>query len=174
MKYFYNGGFYDPKIHAIPDGAVQLTDDEWAALLDGQAAGKRIVAGADGKPVLDDPAAPARDTLLDTLRQRIDAATDQAILTGFEYQGTGFKLSLENQMNFKTECELRDSLTYPHRIKAIGGYYDLATAEEYRLFYLAGIAFIRTKIEAGWTRKDALDSLTDAELLTKWKGTGNE
>lgn len=171
MKYYANGAFYDSAVHAvIPDGAAGLTDDEWRALLAGQAAGKRIVADADGKPVLEDPPAPNRETLLDALRKRIDDATDRAILTGFRYQGIGFKLSLENQMNYKAEVELRDSLTYPHRIKTIDGYYDIESAEEYRLFYLAGVAFIRSTIEAGWAQKDALEQLADAELLARWKG----
>lgn len=53
-------GFYLPQIHgtAIPLDAVEITAESHAALLDGQAAGKRIVANQSGHPILQDPPAP--------------------------------------------------------------------------------------------------------------------
>lgn len=55
------GGFYSVEINGsnIPADAVEVTNDEHAALLAGQAAGKRIVADENGLPVLADPPAPA-------------------------------------------------------------------------------------------------------------------
>ncbi len=106
-----------------------------------------------------------RDELLELAKDKIDKATDRKILGEFTFSEHKFKLSLENQMNFKTECELRDVLTYPHRVKAIDGYFDFDSPEQYRLFYLAGIAFIRQTIEVGWTQKDALNNLSTAELI---------
>lgn len=55
------GGFYDIEIHGtnIPSDAVEITDDEHAALLTGQAEGKLISADASGHPVLTTPPAPA-------------------------------------------------------------------------------------------------------------------
>ena len=54
------GGFYDRAIHKeIPADAVEITTEEWQELLDGQAAGKIIVAGKGGKPELQDPPPPA-------------------------------------------------------------------------------------------------------------------
>lgn len=46
--------FYAPEIHgaAIPAGAVEISDEEHAALIEGQAAGRIIAAGSDGRPVL--------------------------------------------------------------------------------------------------------------------------
>ena len=54
------GGFYDRAIHGdnIPADAVEITREEWLALLAGQAEGKMIVAGKDGKPELQDPPPP--------------------------------------------------------------------------------------------------------------------
>ncbi|MFU2067732.1 hypothetical protein ACLQ9R_01515 [Bordetella hinzii] len=51
------GGFYSPDIHgeAIPDDAVEITDQEHAALLDGQAVGKVIMTDSDGRPILANP-----------------------------------------------------------------------------------------------------------------------
>lgn len=54
-------GFYDPQLHApasVPEDAVPISREEHAALLAGQAAGKRIIPGADGRPELADPPAP--------------------------------------------------------------------------------------------------------------------
>lgn len=54
------GGFYSAEIHGdnIPADAVEITADDHAALLAGQAQGKSIVADASGRPVLADPPKP--------------------------------------------------------------------------------------------------------------------
>lgn len=59
--YSKTGGFYLREIHGdkIPADAVEITAEEWQALLDGQAHGKIIVAGKGGKPELRDPEPPA-------------------------------------------------------------------------------------------------------------------
>jgi len=51
------GGFYDREIHGanIPADALEITDAKYAALLEGQAAGKVITANAEGFPELTDP-----------------------------------------------------------------------------------------------------------------------
>lgn len=59
------GGFYSPDIHgdAIPSDAVDITDTLYAQILDGQAAGKQVVAGKGGKPALADPILSDADLL---------------------------------------------------------------------------------------------------------------
>lgn len=57
MKYFYsaqNNGFYLPEVHGdeIPADVVEITAEEHAALMAGQASGKVIVVGKNGKPAL--------------------------------------------------------------------------------------------------------------------------
>lgn len=109
---------------------------------------------------------PARRAdMIQLLKSRINTETDKTILSSFQFNQTAFKLSLENQMNFKTECELRENLTYPHKIKTVDGYYELQNAEEYRLLYLAAVAFIRQTIETGWEQKDELSSKSLEELI---------
>ena len=60
MTIFYSkktGGFYDNQIHtALPEDAVEITAAYHATLLAGQAQGKTIMPGKDGKPVLTLPA----------------------------------------------------------------------------------------------------------------------
>jgi hypothetical protein len=49
-------GFYSIEMHgdSIPGDAVEITEETWKALLEGQVNGKEIVAGDDGYPVLRD------------------------------------------------------------------------------------------------------------------------
>ena len=46
-----DGGFYDVEI----ENGIELTDEEWQSLLDGQSQGKEIVEDENGHPVLRDP-----------------------------------------------------------------------------------------------------------------------
>ena len=47
MKY-WKQGFYDAPI----DGAVEITEERWRELLDGQAAGRMITEDEQGFPIL--------------------------------------------------------------------------------------------------------------------------
>ena len=56
--YFYDketNGFYIDGFHKIPNGAIEITDETYRILLDGQAAGKQIIANKQGWPVLIEP-----------------------------------------------------------------------------------------------------------------------
>lgn len=59
MKYYSNetNGFYDSEINGddIPQDAVEITDEKWMELLNGQSGGKIISADDNGYPVLMDP-----------------------------------------------------------------------------------------------------------------------
>lgn len=57
MKIFFSpasGGFYNDELHgdARPGDAVEITEEEHAALLNGQSRGQRVAPGPDGKPTL--------------------------------------------------------------------------------------------------------------------------
>lgn len=56
MKYAAStGGFYHPDIHEeIPEDAVDVSDERYQELLEGQSAGRRIIADEHGNPVLAD------------------------------------------------------------------------------------------------------------------------
>jgi hypothetical protein len=78
-------GFYSDDFHgdAIPSDAVPISDEHHAALLKGQAAGKRMALCKKGKPLLLDAAEPTDDELAASLRLRRDAAlaaTDWLVL----------------------------------------------------------------------------------------------
>lgn len=69
------GGFYDPAIHGdnVPADAVEITAEQHAALLEGQANGKRIVADENGRPILQDPPPPTIEQII----AQYDAAVQQ-------------------------------------------------------------------------------------------------
>lgn len=80
------GGFYIDGLHAsIPADAIEITKEKHRALLDGQAAGQRIVIDADGNPALADPPPASTDQLAEKQRKTIDAARDQAFAAGMPY-----------------------------------------------------------------------------------------
>jgi hypothetical protein len=60
-KIFYSGskrGFFHSILNkgAIPGDAVEITQDQWQALLEAQANGQEIVPDANGQPIASDPA----------------------------------------------------------------------------------------------------------------------
>ena len=76
-----HNSFYLPEIHgsAIPADAVEITADEHSALLAGQSEGKRIVADANGRPVLADPPPLTLDEAKAAKLTEINAACDAEI-----------------------------------------------------------------------------------------------
>lgn len=62
----------------INNGGIEITDEEHAAFLSGQAQGKSIVADANGRPVLQDPPAPALAEVKAFALASIDAAAGAA------------------------------------------------------------------------------------------------
>lgn len=74
------GGFYTREIHgdSIPGDAVEITEAEHAALIEGQSQGKRIVVDESGRPVLvDPPPVPAAERRA-TAKRAVDQAAGNA------------------------------------------------------------------------------------------------
>lgn len=75
MKYYWKDGFYIDEIHfeldpetgeyTVPAGYAEITEELYRNLLDGQAAGKRIVTGAGGLPELAEQLPPEPDPVAD-------------------------------------------------------------------------------------------------------------
>lgn len=55
MRYYWKNGFYAGNAGTVPDGAVELTEERYLELMEGQQNGKEITTGEDGFPVLSDP-----------------------------------------------------------------------------------------------------------------------
>lgn len=85
MKYSASSnGFFRLDVHgtAIPPDAVEITADEYEALLAGQSAGKLIVADDTGRPVLRDPPKPALDVRQAAAWESIKAERDRRTQSG--------------------------------------------------------------------------------------------
>ena len=53
MTIYYKDGFFDDAFGSfVPEGAVAILDEQYIALLEGQAQGKQIVADKSGSPIL--------------------------------------------------------------------------------------------------------------------------
>ncbi|PKO49020.1 MAG: hypothetical protein CVU31_02555 [Betaproteobacteria bacterium HGW-Betaproteobacteria-4] len=106
------GGFYSTGIHSqnIPADAVEITDQEHKDLLAGQSAGKRIVPGQSGHPVLADQLPPTPEQVAATyaaaVQSHMDAAAvaagyddiktavtyaDEAAVARFQTEGAAFR-----------------------------------------------------------------------------------
>lgn len=72
------GGFYAPEIHGdqIPADAVDITNEQYDALLAAQASGKRIEGDASGAPVAVDPPAPTSEQIIAALSAQIQNRLD--------------------------------------------------------------------------------------------------
>ncbi|HHF3384725.1 TPA: hypothetical protein ACPPHU_001372 [Haemophilus influenzae] len=104
--YYYDSAnkcFLSDDIHNIPAHAVQITNDLYSTLLNGQTQGKQIIADKSGNPVLIDPQPSAAHELnLDTLTWEISAEKQTAL---FAQQ----KESLLNKLADKAD-QLKNSL----------------------------------------------------------------
>lgn len=87
------GGFYSHEIHgdSIPSDAVEISDEVYEQLLNGNASGKRIIADDFGYPVLADYPAPTYEQALAKLNAAYQADVDaysKAFGTAYLADGT--------------------------------------------------------------------------------------
>lgn len=72
------GGFYTREVHGdnIPGDAVEITEADHAALLEGQSQGKLIVADENGYPILQDPPPPTAEQIIAQYTARVQQHLD--------------------------------------------------------------------------------------------------
>ena len=82
-------GFYSDDFHgdAIPEDKVELSEEEYQALLDGQAGGKFIVPGEGGLPILVDAPPESEESLRARLFGERDARLSHAAIRIAPLQG---------------------------------------------------------------------------------------
>ena len=79
--YFKEGFFDDTNDGFVPEGAVEISQDKYIELLNGQAQGKQIIADKTGNPVLIDPKHSAAHVLnLDTLTWEVSPEKQTTLL----------------------------------------------------------------------------------------------
>lgn len=82
MTMYFKDGFFDDSYGGfVPEGAVEISQDKYIELLNGQSQGKQIIADKTGYPVLIDPQPSAAHELnRDTLTWVISAEKQTALL----------------------------------------------------------------------------------------------
>ena len=95
MKYYMKeGSVYCDSVHIIPDGSNEVTKDQYELFVTCPPYHKW-----NGTEWI--PDTTKKQELIAAIRTNIDSDTDAKILNDFKIEGKGFKLSLENQMNYK-------------------------------------------------------------------------
>ncbi|KIQ80034.1 tail fiber assembly protein [Aeromonas sp. L_1B5_3] len=83
MKYLFSAssmGFYSSGRPAgIPIDAVEISNEEYLSLLDGQSKGKLISAGSNGYPILVDPTPPSAAEMAISTQAKCMANANQQI-----------------------------------------------------------------------------------------------
>lgn len=112
MKY-WKQGFYDE----TTEGAVELTDERWQELLDGQAAGQVILEDEQGRPVLADPpaaapaATPSYEERVQTLiRERYTVADELALLRQRDTKPEEFAAYFEYAEQCKAKAKMQTEI----------------------------------------------------------------
>lgn len=96
-----NQGFYSAEIHGanMPADVVELTADEYAALMAGQASGQTIEWGDDGRPFLADPPPPSLAALCGSIDAAADAA--RAAVAGDPLRAVEYEKAATEAQDFK-------------------------------------------------------------------------
>lgn len=107
---------------------------------------------------------PTIEEIREVIYAYYNGLTDEAIRSGFVYEGSSVYLSMENQFNYKAAYDLAvqtQGASLPVRFKfgpdSEPDYHDFTTVEELTAFYTAAIAFIQQKLAEGWQVKDSID-----------------
>ncbi|HHF5724349.1 hypothetical protein MZA20_04430 [Haemophilus influenzae] len=82
MTMYYKNGFFDDTDGSfVPEGAVEISQDKYLELINGQSQGKQIVSNKQGEPVLiEQQPSPAHELNLDTLTWDISVEKQTALL----------------------------------------------------------------------------------------------
>ena len=105
MKY-WKQGFYDEPV----EGGVEITDERWLELIDGQAAGLMITEDEQGRPVLTEyvdsvPMPTYEQRVQQIIRERYSVADELAILRQRDTKPDEFAAYFEYAEQCKTQAE---------------------------------------------------------------------
>lgn len=96
MKFYFEGAFYDPEINPeIPEGALELTDEEHRALLEAQSSGKVIKPDESGAPVAVYPPPPTpEETAKQQARELYSTLQRRAVMQAVPIEDDAMALTL--------------------------------------------------------------------------------
>lgn len=122
--YFKDGAFYlDQFNESIPENAMEITQEDYDALFEGQANGQMIATGSDGKPVLQDKPLPSHDVLVSLAEQNRQSLIDSAMQSVSVLQ---LKLQAGRKLTADETSKLNAVLDYIDAVNAV----DTSTAPD--------------------------------------------
>ena len=122
--YFKDGAFYiDQFNESIPEDAIEITQEDYDALFEGQANGQMIATGSDGKPVLQDKPLPSHDVLVSLAEQNRQSLIDSAMQSVSVLQ---LKLQAGRKLTADETTKLNAVLDYIDEVNAV----DTSTAPD--------------------------------------------
>lgn len=164
-------GFYSPDIHGenMPEDAVELSDEEYQELLDGQSAGEQIQTGDDGRPVLRDLPLPSLELLRTRKAGEIRTAFANAVAAAVNAHGHDWNGGMNSalaidgavrlaQLSGATEIELFDIDNIGHTVDiTTGQQIAAAIAIDYQTLFAKKQQLLRAIADAN---ADALAAIT--------------
>ena len=104
MEWYYKDGFYTPEVHTeIPTGAVRISEEYHAELLEKQSLGHTIQPDANGRPIAAPPPAPTLEEAHAVKLAEISAAFELAGATAHVTSSLGFEIDANERANRDTE-----------------------------------------------------------------------
>lgn len=107
---------------------------------------------------------PTDEEIRSTVMDWYNKQTDEAILSGFSWEGNLVWLSAENQFDYKAAYDLAvqtDGATLPVKFKFGTDdqpvYWTFDTLNDLTDFYMAVVRHIQDSLNAGWANKDNFD-----------------
>lgn len=107
---------------------------------------------------------PTLDEIKNIVLEGFNRDIDYKILTGFVWRGMSVWLSMENQFNYKSICDVTiqtNGANLPVTLKfgtmENPQYYEFQTKEDILDFYSKSMTFINDTIQEGWEAKDSID-----------------
>lgn len=136
-----NQAFYDSNIHSrLPEDAVEISQEQHAALLAGQSSWQVIMPGKDGKPVLA-PLAPCPSSTWDGEQWHIDPECAARL-----------KAEQQDEMWERIKAKRYDNLRHGVFVKSVGKWFQ--TDDASRTQYLALAVMPRLPEKLPWKTMD--------------------
>lgn len=122
--YFKDGAFYlDQFNESIPEDALEIIQEDYDALFEGQANGQMIVTGSDGKPALQEKSLPSHDVLVSLAEQNRQSLINSAMQSVSALQ---LKLQAGRKLTADETSKLNAVLDYIDAVNAV----NVSTAPE--------------------------------------------
>lgn len=122
--YFKDGAFYlDQFNESIPEDALEIIQEDYDALFEGQANGQMIVTGSDGKPALQEKPLPSHDVLVSLADQNRQSLINSAMQSVSALQ---LKLQAGRKLTADETSKLNAVLDYIDAVNAV----NVSTAPE--------------------------------------------